>query len=116
MFRSKDAATRWRRRDKRYNPNKDKNQRSRPTERGMTHGWLKGVQQVLRLEHGVGVHKSELRGIEEGDPIADLVSGIATRGEYPPESALLHDMTRWRRSKEATRRRRAERDAKPLAG
>ena len=31
--------------------------------------------------------------------IADLVSDIATKEEYPLESHVVHDMTRWKKSK-----------------
>jgi hypothetical protein len=128
MFRSKDAVKRWRRRDKKYNPNKEKNtRRVDRDEKCMTYGWQKGVQQVLRKEHGVKVQKSEMHNMTQrkwvGErwfddkgtgnsthrAIADLASAIATKEEYPLESNVVHDMTRWKKSKKRTKRRNAER-------
>lgn len=128
MFRTKDAVKRWRRRDKKYNPNKEKNKRTVDrSDKWMNYGWLKGVQQVLREKHDVKVQKSEMHNMTQrrqvgprwfdekttGNSthreIADLASSIASKNEYPMESNVVHDMTRWKRSKKATKERSAQR-------
>ena len=130
MFRTKDSILKWRRKDKKYNPNKEKNQRTADRYKEMNYGWLKGVQQVLREQHGIKVQKSEMhnmtqrgwaeeRWFDDKDTgnsthriIADLASTIATKKEYPLESNVVHDMTRWKKSKKRTKQRKAERRLK----
>ena len=129
MFRTKDSMLKWRRKDKKYNPNKEKNKRTPDRYiKEMNYGWLKGVQQVLREQHNIKVQKSEMhnmtqrrwageRWFDDKDTgnsthrvIAHLVSDIATKEEYPLESHVVHDMTRWKKSKKRTKQRKADAD------
>ena len=133
MFRTKDSMLKWRRKDKKYNPNKEKNQRTADRyDKYMAYGWQKGVQQVLREKHGIKIQKSEMHSMTQrkwvgerwfddkatGNSthrvIAHLVSDIATKEEYPLESHVVHDMTRWKKSKKRTKQRKAERRFKHI--
>lgn len=126
MFRSKDRCNKWRRKAKKYNPNKPKNIRQKePYDNFMAYGWLKGVQQTLREEHGIRVQKSEMHGIVGTPPpwfdtdkktgnstysvIKTLVEKIETRNHFPQESHIVHDMTKWKKSKKQTKMRKAQR-------
>ena len=133
MYRYKDRKIKSRRKKKKYNPNKEKNHHSQGGQqikmnRTMRYGWVKGVQQVLIAKHGVRIHKKDMSFMDVLGPLPsnpaktvgnttykamyELSKGIDARTEFPREARIVHDMTRWNKSKERSKQRKAERHFK----
>lgn len=134
MYRYKDRKIKSRRNKKKYNPNKEKNHHSQggyqqiKMNRTMRYGWVKGVQQVLIAKHGVRIHKKEMSFMDVLGPcpakavgnttyktMYELSKGIDVCTEFPQEARIVHDMTRWKKSKKRTKQRKAERHFKANA-
>tara|TARA_Y100000996_G_C22538743_1_gene649229 strand:- start:763 stop:1167 length:405 start_codon:yes stop_codon:yes gene_type:complete len=130
MYRHKDRYLKSKRLNKKKNINKESKKYSQDYKNDyLAFGSTKAKQLILIKEHGIKVHKNKLRYFSYSDipdhiknnPIGNTTIGklesvleTIKDEDIPRESNFQHDITRWKVSKEKTKKMKKKRLAKQL--
>ena len=128
MFRHKDRYLKSKRLNKKKNINKESKKYPKDYKDDyLTFGSIKAKQLILIKEHGIKVHKNQLRYFDssnipnhkKNNPIGNTTIGKLENiletikdEDIPRESDFQHDITRWKMSKKKTKVMRKKRLAK----